>query len=140
MDDTKESRPSKLTPAKLMWTHRDWGSRHWAYMGLHQVLYILWLPVYYFYGLFMQTNGPLILVTPLDFILFCWFTLFIFNVTVFVLSYYFAILQKWMNENLAIRIKVNNQSVTYTCWEWENQFHPTEWYWVHQQLQGRLCV
>lgn len=31
-----------------------------------------------------------------------------------------------MNENLAIRIKVNNQSVTYTCWEWENQFHPTE--------------
>lgn len=41
----------------------------------------------------------------------CWFVLTTLNMIVFVLAYIF-----------------NNLIVTYTYWEWENQFSPVEWH------------
>lgn len=55
----------------------------------------------------------------------------------FILLYYIL---EWMNECLATRVKVNNWTVTYTCWERENQFFPLEWHCIYQPLQGMSHV
>lgn len=36
--DTRRTKPSKLTWAKPVWTHRDWSSMHKAWTGIYQVL------------------------------------------------------------------------------------------------------
>lgn len=52
----------------------------------------------------------------------------------FVLSFmfYFAILKKWLNENLDTKEKVNNEIVMYMPWERESKFSPLWWHWVPQ--------
>lgn len=67
----------------------------------------------------------------------------------FILYYYnlFVIFLKseWMNEQMntwkvATRIKVNNWTITYTCWKKENQFSPIEWHWLINDSRSHLMI
>lgn len=74
---------------------------------------------------------------------FCWSVLHDLDVIVFALScLYFILLlvffNQWMNENPAIRVKVNNSTVNYNCCERENPFSPRQQHWVYQHSRAGL--